>query len=621
MEEQFTRLYDDELRFLRELGGEFATAYPKIASRLGMQGIEVEDPYVERLMEGFAFLTARVRHKMDAEFPEFTRQLLDVVMPTYSAQLPSMTIVEMQPDANDNVIPEGFEIPRGTSMFSLLGKGDQTRCEFRTAHNVTLYPVEVESAAYVGSAGGLDTLGARPEQRDKAGIRLRLHTTGGMRFDELSLDELTFYLYGAGSQPGKLYEQIFAHATGVAVCTTGARPKQLTRLQPRTLQQVGFEEGESLLPSAGLSLAAHRLLAEYFALPERFNFVRLTGLATALQQVEASELDVIITLDAADGDLVDVISGDNFRLFCTPAINLFEKRADRIKIGGERVDLHVLPDRTRPMDYEVFGLTEVKAFIDSLEQSVALRPLYETTETDRADDRTYYVAKRENRLFSTRQRTRGARSNYLGTETFLSLVNRNRGPVSGARQLEITARCTNRDLPLGINVGQGNTDFDLQSGAPVQAVRCLGRPTPPRSARAHGDGLWRLVNALSVNYLSLVGEDGDPSALRNLLRLLADTNDSSIREMIDGVVRIESKPVTHRLPSPGPICFGRGLEVVVTMDESAFQGTGAFMLGAVLDRFFARYVTLNTFTRTRIRSTRRGDLIVWPNRVGLRDTL
>jgi type VI secretion system protein ImpG len=172
-------------------------------------------------------------------------------------------------------------------------------------------------------------------------------------------------------------------------------------------------------------------------------------------------------------------------------------------------------------------------------------------------------------------------------------------------------------------VGRGETDFTLGSGAPVKAVRCLTGPTQPRPSRAHGDTAWRLISHLSLNYLSLTDTDNHhgAAALRELLALYGDLAEAAVRKQIDGVVSIQSRPVTRRAPIPGPIAFARGLEVAINLDESAFEGAGAFLLGAVLERFFAKYASINSFTETVVRSLERGEIMRWPARIGRRQIL
>jgi len=236
----------------------------------------------------------------------------------------------------------------------------------------------------------------------------------------------------------------------------------------------------------------------------------------------------------------------------------------------------------------------------------------------------YFAVRRIPRLLSAGQRRHGPRSSYVGNELFVSLVDGREAPYhSDLRQLSVTTLCTNRDLPLQMVIGKGKTDFTLQAGAPVESIRCLAGPTPPRPSSAGGDVAWRLISHLSLNYLSLADSDErqGAAALRDLLMLYGDTSAAPIRKQIEGVKSITSAPVTRRLPIGGAISFGRGLEVTVTLDETAFEGTGVFLLGAVLEQFFARYVSINSFTETVIRTLDRGEIMRWPVTGGRRQIL
>ncbi len=154
MDPKILRYYNRELQHVREMGAEFAREYPKIAGRLGLEGIECADPYVERLLEGFAYLSARVQLKVDAEFPAFTQHLLQIVYPHYLAPTPSMAVVQFQPDLNEAGLAQGYSIARGTMLRSTVGQDDRTPCEYRTAHETHLWPLEIKEAKYFGSTAG-----------------------------------------------------------------------------------------------------------------------------------------------------------------------------------------------------------------------------------------------------------------------------------------------------------------------------------------------------------------------------------------------------------------------------------------------------------------------------------
>jgi len=628
MNPRFLRYYSQELQHLREMGGEFARDYPKIAGRLGLEGFDCADPYVERLLEGFSFLTARVQMKLDAEFPRFTQHLSELVYPHFLAPTPSMAVVQLNPDLSNPSLKQGYVVPRGTAMRSVLGKGDTTACEYRTGHELTLWPVELVEAKFfthsgvqAASGGGMQLPAAV-----KAGIRLRLRTSGGLPFCELPMDSLALNLRGGDELPVRIYEKILAGVEGVLVQASTAEDRAPVEhwhvLLPKSaVRPLGFEEEQALLPSGKRTFQGYRLLQEYFAFPQRFLFVELAGLRAALARCAQDELEIVILLNRGDAQLEQMLDQSNFALHCTPVVNLFQRRADRIDVSGGQLEYHVLVDRTRPMDYEVYQVEEVTGYGTGPDAEQAFRAFYTAKDIGSLhQEHAFYQIRREQRTISQRQRRIGPRSSYVGSEMFISIVDAAEAPYrSDLRQLGLTVSCTNRDLPLAMPLGVGRTDFTLDSGAPLVSVRCVAGPSQPHPSFAEGSVAWRLLNHLSLNYLSLV--DADPqqgaTALREMLSLYCQAGDLNAQRQIEGVRSITSSAITRRMPSPGPITFGRGLQVTLTLDDAAFEGTGAFLLGAVLSQFFAQYVSINSFTETVVRTLARGEIMRWPAKGGV----
>jgi type VI secretion system protein ImpG len=627
MDPQFLKFYNRELQYIREMGGEFAQEFPKIAGRLGLETFECSDPYVERLLEGFAFLSARVQLKLDAEFPRFTQHLLEIVYPEYLCPTPSMAVVQFAPDLQEGSLVKGYTVPRGTALRSMLGKGDQTACEYRTAHDATLWPLELLQAEYFNREVVNIALPPRWQQA-KAGVRLRLKTTAGVRFNELGLDRLTFFLRGGGHRSLALYEQIFADAQAVLIRPPSGGEWHHV-VETKQIERVGFTDEEALLPVTAEAFQGYRLLHEYFAFSQRFMFFELGNLGPAVKRCTGDVLEVLILFDRVDSVLENVVDASNFALNCTPAINLFPHRADRIHLNEQEQEFHVVPDRTRPMDLEVYRIERVNGYAEDGPAPLHFRPFYsmsdpalESLETQTA----YFTTHRMPRVLSSKQKRTGPRASYIGSEVYLSLVDGRQAPYSyDLSQLDVAILCTNRDLPLAMPVGKGTTDFTLETGAPVKAIRCVAGPTEPVPSHDFNSGshVWRLINHLSLNYLSLV--DGDSrqgaTALREMLRLYADVFEADQRKQIDGLKSVQTKTITRRLPGSGPMTFGRGLEVTVTCDEAAYEGSGAFLFGAVLSRFFTQYVSLNAFTETVLRTVERGEIMRWPASIGKRQLL
>ncbi|MEI7866771.1 MAG: type VI secretion system baseplate subunit TssF [Candidatus Methylumidiphilus sp.] len=626
MDPRLLDYYNRELRHLREIGGEFAGEFPKIASRLALDSFECADPYVERLLEGFAFLAARVQLKIDAEFPRFTSHLLEFAYPHYLAPTPSMAVVQFKPDTSEASLQDGLPVLRHTSLRSQIGKGEQTACEYRTTQDITLWPLEIVVAEYLSSPNAITNLGAPSLPGLKAGIRLRLRTTTGQPFNQIAVDTLPIFLRGgSGSLPVQLYEQFLANAFAVAVLPTKKDDDWCEVITKSPIRMLGFEDSQAILPFGPRSFQGYRLLHEYFAFPERFLFVELTGLREAARRCETAELDLIIMLDRQQPKLINSLEPSQFALFCVPIINLFPRRVDRIHLTQMEPEYHVIPDRTRPLDFEVYELTEVVGYGANQNEERAFLPFYGSNSGYRhRAENAYYTIERRKRLLSAKQRRQGLRSSYVGSETYISLVDAMETPYSGElKQLGLQSLCTNRDLPLHMPVGQGATDFDLVTGGTIRSIRCIAGPTRPRPSVAGGGATWRLISHLSLNYLSLMDTDRlqGAAALREMLTLYGDPNDDAVRKQIEGVLSTQTKNVVRRVDAVGPIVFGRGVEVTVKFEESAFEGGGAFLLGAVLDHFFARYASLNTFTETVITTADRGEIMRWPIRIGRRQTL
>ena len=619
MNPRLLELYNQELQHVRESAAEFAKEFPKIAGRLTLSGLDCADPYVERLLEGFAYLTARVQLKLDAEYPTFTHNLLEIAYPHYLAPTPSMTVVQMQIDPDEGSLSNGFTLPRDSVLRAVLGRDSQTSCEYRSAQAVTLWPLKVSQAKYFGNPATVLGRLAANEPHAKAGLRLTLETGAELPFNSLGLDNLPLYLNGADELPFRLYEQLLGNACAVFARQPGS--DWLERLPDDALQSRGFDDCEAAMPVVAQAFQGYRLLQEYFALPQRYLFVDFTGLSRAVQRCSGQTLELIVLFARFDQSLEGSVGPQQFVPFCTPAINLFARRVDRIHLSDRVTEHHVIADRTRPMDFEIHSLTGMTGHGTGPDQGFL--PFYAVRDPSRyGRDKAYYTVRREPRVLSSEQRRVGTRSTYVGSETFVSLVDSQQAPYRhDLRQLGVSALCTNRDLPLFMIVGSGKTDFNLADSAPVTAIRCVAGPSRPRASHAHDQKAWRLISQLSLNYLSL-GEQGQgAAALRELLRLYGDAQDAALQLQIEGLIDVSCQPCKRRLPMPGPIAFGRGLEITLEFDENAFRGTGVFLLGAVFQRFLARYVSINSFTETVIRTRERGEIMRWKAQPGRRPTV
>lgn len=621
MKPEFVEYYNRELAYLRELGAEFAAAFPKVAGRLTLRETEVADPYVERLLEGFAFLTARIQLKMDAEFPRLSQRILEMVCPHYLAPTPAMLVAQLEPNATEGSLAAGYALAAGTVLRSRKLADEQTPCEFRTGQPLTLWPLALTRARLGGPPVDLPTA-TLPLPAPAAGhLRLDLLATGGLTFDQIALDRLDLYLAGPDNVATQLQELIHSGVLAVLVHDAQDPQRVFGRLAADAVRPEGFEQAQALLPYGHRAFQGHRLLHEYFAFPARFRFLSITGLAPALRQCQARQVGVTLLLHRAQPTLEPVVDGQNFLLHCVPAVNLLPRTADRIHLSPGVNEYHVVPDRTRPRDYEVYAIQSVTGHDEGRTEAREFVPLYAALHGLRADDQAYYAVRREPRLFSEHARLAGPRTRYLGSEVFLSLVDQRDAPFADdLRQLGVTTLCTNRDLPLLLPAGRAGGDLLPVESAPVGAVRVVAGPSQPAEAIAQGELTWRLISHLTLNYLALCdrSEEEGAAALRDLLTLYKDLGTRDLVGQIQGLSSVRIEPITRRLPQHRQLVYGRGVGVRLVVDDLPFAGVSPWPLAAVLEQFFARHVGINSFTELELQSRQRGRLAAWPARMGTR---
>jgi type VI secretion system protein ImpG len=626
MDPRLLEYYNQELLHIREGAAEFAREFPKIAGRLGLDSDakECPDPYVERLLEGFAYLTGRIQLKIDSEFPAFTQNLLEMVYPGYQAPTPAMAIVQFQVDLDDPGLAQGFELPRQTTLRSRLQPGESTACVFRTAHALTFWPLRMLDAKYHGYVPKLPAGRLELPKGVRGALTLTLQSTAGLSVRQIALDRLTLHLTGEEGTAHKLYEQIFANTAAVLIRPGDGKGRWHELLGSEAIRPVGFADDEALLSQSPRAFGGYRLLKEYSAFPTRYLFVELTGLARAAARCESDSLEIMLLLNKVDASLEKAVDASNFVLNATPVVNLFPKRADRIHLSDSSHEYHVVPERTRPMDYEVYQITEVAGYGTGVETLEEFEPFYAIHDQVTTQNGAYYTLRRAPRVLSSAQRLKGSRSSYIGTEVFVSLVDPAHAPyASEVTQLSVNTLCSNRDLPLLLSLGS-DSDFSLEVAAPVNGIRCIKGPSRPVAPVLEGETPWHLISHLSLNYLSLIdaGPGEGAAALREILSLYGLDVHSPLRKQLEGVQSVAARQIIQRMPSAsGPIAFGRGVEIQLTFDEHPFEGSGIFLLGAILERFFARHASLNSFAQTVLHSASRGEIKRWPARLGQRQVL
>ncbi|MBW8783930.1 MAG: type VI secretion system baseplate subunit TssF [Novosphingobium sp.] len=620
MDPRLLRYYNDELAYLREGAREFGEEHETVAGRLGLKTPTDPDPYVERLLEGVAFLGARVQLKLADQFPEFTQHLLAAVQPHYLAPMPSICIAGFQPKENDPALAVGYEVPRGTKLTATATDHNNAAVTFVTGHPVRLYPLKISEVEFLGSRAAVASFAASADVRAECGLRLRFEATGAIPLDKLTIDSLPLYLDGSEAVPGELYRQIIGETVAVLARPAASASARPVRLPAPT--QGGFDDGEALLPAEERSFRGYRILAEFFACPERFLFARLEGLAKAFAASEGGPCDIVLLFGRSAPVLAGALSPTNFRLFATPAINLFEKQLGRVQVTSTDHEFHVVPDRTRPLDFEVFRVLDVKAYLRDELEPRPVAPLYALGALLYDwRDALFYVPRFAMRRLSTKQQRLQRRGDYIGTETWLSLTApSNPKRIDDIKELSIQALVTNRELAAELTF-RGTQHF-APPGGPVRTVSVLRSPSKPRPPLGLGDAAWRIIAHLTPNYATLAPEEGsDPSLLRDHLALYGRQEDPATRRQIDGILGVNAQPVVRRIPGRGQLAVARGSRIRLTLDDGSYENGRLFLFGAVVERFLAEFATINSFTETIVETAGEGIVARWPARIGRRQTI
>ena len=654
MDPEFLDLYNRELKLLNEQAREFADEYPGIAERLGGLLEDRIDPLIGGLLEGAAFLAARVQLKLKHEFPEFTNNLLEHLVPHYLAPTPSMMLVKVIPTFGDQALRSGHPIPRGSYLDAAFRQLDrQIACRYRLCGDITIWPFELTGAEYLSSPAPLQALGLSVGRDVLAGIRLTFtHRTTANLEDEVPDNEafkkpemlfagcrtsnLPLYFAGSEADAVALYEQLFAHCRGIYFRCLDAFGDPVVHPAPaQCLHRVGFQREDALFPNDHRVFEGFDYLREFFMFPRKFLGCDLTRLDEILPKLAAKTIDILFAFDEVNARLAAAVQPSMFAVYAAPAINLFEKTTDRIPLKSSQHEYHVVPDRSHYLDYEPHRLLEVYAHYSGGSEKVPVQPLYSASlGMVQQPSGPCYTVRRLPRRRTVEEKRLGVSSDYTGTDMFISLSELGgTDDDASIAELSVRALCSNRHLTELLPIGAGGADFRLIDDSSLDLV-CVAGPTPPRepvvaqlrgrSETAHtGTVTWRLVNMLSTNHLGLVerGAGRNAQALRETLSMFADMKDAATERRLRGIRTVDSRPVVRRVRERIGVGAARGIEITVTIDERAFEGTGAFLLGAVLDRFFAEYSAFNHFTQTVIRSVERGEIMRWPPRMGTRRAL
>jgi type VI secretion system protein ImpG len=603
--------YERELTVLRRLGAEFAAQYPKVAGRLRLEESGADDPHVERLLEGFAFLAARIHLKLDDDFPRITEALLGTLYPHYLRPIPSMALVEFGLDPEQGKLTTGLDVPAGALLYARAAQG--TQCKFRTCYPTTVWPVDVTAARWSTP----DQLQPPVRSSDAFGaLRLEFTCLPDVTFGGLALETLRCYLHGESGLVATLYEVLDNNTTTIILRDPDRPAVPAITLGRDALRPVGFDRDVGMLPYASRSLLAYRLLQEYFLFPEKYCFFDLGGFSAARAAGFGRRLEVVFLVSPFERrdrweQLETAVTAQTFRLGCTPVVNLFPQSAEPITLHGRAAEYPVVPDARRRETVLAYAVEDVSA-VNPGGAPVRFAPMYGRRFGRNAEaPEVFWHAHAQ----PSRVRADGTQDLYLA---FVDAAGDRAQPPCEAVSVQLT--CFNGDLPHRMPFGSDEGDFQLPGGGPIRRIMTLVPPTKSVPVPPEKSQLWQLVSQLSLNYGSLVA--GGAEGLQELLRL-QNTADSKVGEKhIQGIRSLRSELGYARLPGEAGVTLARGHRVELVCDEDMFAGGAVYLFASVLERFLGLFTSLNSFTSLAVRTPQRKEILrEWPPRAGAKALL
>ncbi|GGK42317.1 type VI secretion system baseplate subunit TssF [Aliivibrio fischeri] len=574
-----SKYFQDELTYLKEAGSEFAKYHPKLTHFLSEGTF---DPDVERLLEGFAFLTGRVREKIDDELPELTQSLISLLWPHYMRSVPSMCISELVPHSGS--VTEKIIVERGAEMASEQVEG--TQCQFRTCYDVALYPLSIQQIEQNNS-------------RTNSSLHLTIAANNGLELSRIKLDTLRFHLHGEQHITRSLYLWLFRYLEYVELDVGGGYKH---RLRADQVIPVGFGDDEGILPYSKNSFSGYRLLQEYFSLPDKFMFFDLKGLEWLGGIPQRSTVKISFAFSRALPSEV-IVKNKHFKLHCTPSVNLFEKDGDPIRLDHQLNEYRVRPQSSNQEHYEVYSVESVESW-SKAERCRKKLIEFESFEhqINQRDKRDFYKTKVSERI------------NGRGLERYISFHSHN-NQVSelGSETVLMKLVCSNADLSERLSVG--DIIYTTHKSPTYATFSNITKPTQSVSPQVNGELQWQLIANMSLNYLSLANID--------VLKVLLSTYDYQSR-----VDRQAHRASIHRLDgiksatmSPTDRIFRgvaiRGVKFKVGMNSSYFVNEGdMYLLASILNEFIRLYSSINSFTELEVIDEHTGEMYDWPSLSG-----
>ena len=600
VDDSLVRYYQEELNYLRLSGQEFSKQYPKIARRLELTDDESPDPHVERLLESFAFLTARLSRAIDDRFPQTAHALLSVLYPHLINPVPAMAIAKLQVDVNQTPPDKGHFLPKGTKF--LARSVEDVQCRFRTVYDTHIWPISIESVDLVSKDAF--TFASTPQNHWFLKITLASKTAP---FSAMALDDVLAHISCNWVKANLLHEALFSEYTDQVYVTTD---EQTPAVGGCDLEAVGYKKEELALPVPDYSLHHYALFQEYFHFREKFLFFRITALQAAIAKLApTNQMHVLIPIKDASVFQQSGVDASCFSLNCVPIVNLFDRPSDPIRIHHRHLRYRLIPDIRRERTTEVYSIQNIEGIEEKTQKLIQYTPYYGLE-----------AHKNVKEGFWLSQRVPAELRGVPGTDVYLSFIDRNFQPIK-AKDIIATAKitCTNRYLADQLTA---NSLLQPEDKAPVIKITLLNKPTSQNYTVLDGESLWMLISQLSSNYLGVLDPVQGIHSIKDFLYLFASRYPDQPTTSIDDLKSMTVTQVTKRFGNEAWRGFVQGYKVQLEMEKTNQQGGNNLILGTILKEYFGSLVNWNSFVTCSLSDgNNKGEWMQWQPQPGVQAQL
>ncbi len=602
MSEEFLKYYNRELAYLRHKGQEFGEQYPKIAARLRISEEQVDDPHVERLLEGCAFLTAKIRQSLDNSYPQFTESLMGQLYPDFHAPIPSMSIIKL--NCSDST-KSAFVIPEGESV--ALSAPGFAECQFKTCYPTTLYPINIVGSNFENAP--FKQTGSVWDKDANSVLKVQIRAIdSGACIGRMGIDGLRLYLNGQPQLSLKLYQMLFKNLIGVSVCVNG---KAVQHIDKTYVKAVGYDDNDRVVPYSKKTFSGARLLVEYLHFIEKFLFFDLSELSFDKESIQA-ECEVVFYFDTPDDWLSKQVDDESVLIGCVPIVNLFSEKMETKRVQSTEYDYILTPYYRDAEINEVVSISNVT--LRNWKKTYDNLPCYH------AGEHTHYSSESEIYWLMRREDNNWAGGyDEPGRETYVSLVDKHYqlfSPESRENWLMyVEAECCNRNLPAKLPFGGGLPNVQLPDvNDNFESIRCLVSLSETLRPRMDESTRWQLTKLLTLNHFT---QDDGLHTLKQTLNLYAFSGATEANAIIDALVKLEFEQLTGRVAQKGKVGFAHGVKIILTVSDQILPQEQIFLLGSVLSAYFAQYAEVNIYTQLEIKlKSTGGTFHIWPALLG-----